>query len=71
MLIGISVANLPRGLIHADSLTDGEVSRQLRTWAAAGVSNPAIARMLTTNFGLNVTRETVRRWVQALEEAAA
>ncbi len=46
------------------------LAEQLRIWRAAGVSAPAVARLLAHHTGVVVADETIRRWYAALDEAA-
>lgn len=59
---------LPRALAAVDAVSQGEVTRALEEWAAARVSCAAMARLLGQRFGFTVTAETVRRWLQALDD---
>lgn len=52
----------------ADAVSQGEVTKALKEWAAARVSYAAITRLLELRFGLEVTAETVRRWLAALAQ---
>jgi hypothetical protein len=47
---------------------DGRLESQLRRWARARVPARAVAEMLTEELGINLSRETVRRWLRELPE---
>lgn len=47
-----------------------DLAGQLRTWGNAGVSCPAIARLLYAETRVLVVPETIRKWLRGLEDAA-
>lgn len=44
----------------------GQLEPQLRRWARARVSARAVAEMITAELGIELSRETVRRWLREL-----
>jgi hypothetical protein len=53
-----------------DQALDGQLEDLLRSWARAGVSRRAAARLLTDSLGgIEIAPETVRRWMRELGEA--
>jgi intein-encoded DNA endonuclease-like protein len=57
----------------ADRLAGGELARLLRELRASDASYEAIARQLYSDYGIEVTRQTVANWVNELDidEAAS
>lgn len=49
----------------ADRLLDGQLAERLTEYREAGVSFPAIARLLEKH-GINVSDETIRAWAKRL-----
>lgn len=54
-----------------DDRLGGDLDRNLRFWRECQVSMPAMTRMLAAQTGVNVSFETVRRWVRELNGSAA
>jgi hypothetical protein len=51
-----------------DKALDGQLEELLRSWARAGVSRRAAARLLTDALGgIEIAPETVRRWMAELD----
>ena len=46
-----------------DERYGGRFEEHLRTWQAANVSAPAIARLVRQQAGVDVSGQTVRRWL--------
>jgi hypothetical protein len=52
----------------ADRVLGGRLEHMLRTWARAGVSRRAAAKLLTDALGgIEISPETVRRWMTEVE----
>jgi hypothetical protein len=54
-----------------DVLIGGDLDHRLRLWKSCQVSVPAMARLLEADTGVDLSPETVRRWVRALNGRAA
>jgi hypothetical protein len=46
-----------------DDRYDGHLEEHLRTWTAASVSIQAISRLIRQQTGVDVSGQTVRRWL--------
>lgn len=46
------------------------LDERLRYWHTAGVSAPAIARLLALETRVSVSAQTIRRWIAHNDEAA-
>jgi hypothetical protein len=51
-----------------DDRLAGRFEEHLRTWAAAGVSAQAVARLIRQQAGVDVSGQTVRRWLLILAD---
>jgi hypothetical protein len=58
----------PKFLLVDERLAE-PLPEQLLYWRRAGVSYNAIARMLQTETGVRLTRQTIRDWVVRIEAA--
>jgi hypothetical protein len=50
-----------------DRILDGRLTQRLTEWRAEGLSFTAIALRLHDDHGIDVTHETVRRWLKGIE----
>lgn len=48
-----------------------DLAEQLRIWRNAGVSVPAMARLLVNETGEPISPSAVREWIRLLEDQAA
>lgn len=54
-----------------DKVTDGKLGERVKALRAEGLSWEATARQLHAEFGITVTRETLRNWDKAEPEQAS
>lgn len=69
--ISITVVIRPTTLfLLADRELNGQLVSLLRTWSAAEVSAPAMARMIHGSTGIVISSQTIRRWLAELADGA-
>ena len=53
-----------------DRLLEGTLDDRLRQWKADGLSLASITKRLHTEHDIDVSTDTVRRWLAAIEQQA-
>lgn len=54
-----------------DDRLGGSLETSLRLWRECQVSVPAMTRILAASTGVDMSPETVRRWLRRLDDQAA
>jgi intein-encoded DNA endonuclease-like protein len=52
--------------VLADRITKGQLAELLLDWRGSGWSYPEICLQLHDDYGVDISAQTVRRWVTAL-----
>jgi intein-encoded DNA endonuclease-like protein len=53
----------------ADRLAQGRLALIVAEWRSEGQSHEAIVRRLYADFGIEVTRQTLAKWIDGIEKA--